>query len=414
MADGGGGGRRRRIAVLLLGLAAAAPAARAAPEEPAAAPALPAPRFVGPRLPGKERDDAWKRLGGTSEAAKAIEAGLDWLERHALPDGGWDADGFAARCAAEGTPCRGIGKGHHGEDAPCPFDDALSAFAALALLGNGHLPDPVGDARAKLLEKTLRRLRGAGDPWAAALATEAFAEAESLERKRRWADAAVGGAKRLLAARGEDGAWGYIASFRKGSDVPYTGFVATALVAARDAGAELPKDLGEGVDRWLNTLEEKDGKLAYLLDGRSYGYTPTTYNAFAAASIREVLRAGLSGPRHRTHLAFARARPPKWEISFREVDVPGRGRMKVQMGNLSEMDWWNGSVALFQRGGGEWTSWYAAARSALVGHQQKGGCARGSWDPEGLYEREVGGRILSTALAVLILEQPIRHRRLAE
>ena len=407
-----GSGRTRRLAAIALVLFAAAPAARAVAEGPAPAPALPAPRFVGPRLPGKDRDDAWKKHGGTPEAAKAIESGLDWLERHAVPDGGWDADGFPGRCPKEGTACKGVGKGHHGEDAPCPFDDALSAFAALALLGNGHLPDAAGDARARLLEKTLLRLRGAGDPWAAALATEAFAEAEALERKGRWTEAAVAGAKRLVAARGEDGAFGYIAQMRKGSDVPYTAFVAPALVAARDAGAELPKDLGEGVDRWLNTLEEKDGKLAYLLDGRSYGYTPTTYNAFAAASIREVLRAGLTGPRHRAHLGLVRSRPPKWEIAFKEVDVPGRGRMKVQMGSLSEMDWWNGSVALFQRGGSEWTPWYAAARSALVGHQQKNGCARGSWDPEGLYEREVGGRILSTALAVLILEQPVRHRRL--
>jgi hypothetical protein len=366
---------------------------------------------VGPRLPGKERDEAWKRHGGTADAAKAIEAGLDWLERHALPGGGWDADGFPERCPKDGKACSGVGKGHHGEDAPCPFDDALSAFAALALLGNGHLPDPEGGARERLLERTLRRLAGAGDPWAAALATEAFSEAEALERKGRWAGPAREGARRLLAARGPDGAWGYIAPMRKGSDVPYTAFVAGALVAARDAGVELPADLGPGVDRWLDTLEEKDGKLAYLLDGRSYGYTPTTYNAFAAAAIRERLRAGLDGPRHRAHLGLVRERKPRWEISFKEIDVPGRGRQKVQMGNLSEMDWWNGTTAMFQRGGADWTAWYAAARSALVGHQGKSGCARGSWEPLGLYEREVGGRILSTALGVLILEGPIRHRR---
>jgi hypothetical protein len=76
------------------------------------------------------------------------------------------------------------------------------------------------------------------------------------------------------------------------------------------------------------------------------------------------------------------------------------------------MDWWNGTVAMFQRGGQDWTGWFGSARGALVGHQEKSGCARGSWDPLGLYEREVGGRILSTALGVLILEEPIRHRRI--
>ncbi len=378
----------------------------------AAPPPLPAPRFVGPRLQGKDRDDALRRNGGGAETEKTVEAGLDWLERHALPEGGWDADGFPARCEAGTRKCDGIGKGHHGEDESCPFDDALSAFAVLAFLGHGVVPDAAGTPRARLLEKSLGRLEGTGDRWALALATEALAEAEAMERKGRWREAASAGAKALLAARQEDGAFGYIAPMRKGSDTPYTAFVATALVAARDAGVALPEDLGQGVDRFLASIEERKGKLAYLLDGRAYGYTPTSYNAHAAAAIREVLRAGLSGPRHALHLAHVRENPPKWEIGWREMDVPGRGKMKVQVGGLSEMNWWYGTLALFQRGGAEWDSWFGAAKTALLGHQRKEGCARGSWDPEGQYERAVGGRILSTALGVLILEEPVRHRRI--
>ena len=120
--------------------------------------------------------------------------------------------------------------------------------------------------------------------------------------------------------------------------------------------------------------------------------------------------AAADGPRHRAHMALARSRRPKWEITWKELDVPGRGKMKVQIGDLSELQWWFGTLAMFQRGGEDWIAWFAAARSALLGHQRKDGCARGSWDPEGEYERAVGGRVMSTALGVLILEEPVRHR----
>ncbi|MHC4923309.1 MAG: hypothetical protein ACYTG4_04435, partial [Planctomycetota bacterium] len=63
------------------------------------------------------------------------------------------------------------------------------------------------------------------------------------------------------------------------------------------------------------------------------------------------------------------------------------------------------------RGGGAWSKWWGRTKSALVPHQAKKGCRRGSWDPKGLYERKVGGRVFATALGVLMLEQPYRHRR---
>jgi len=409
---------RRRFPALLLLLLAASPAPPAAGEDPPppapakeeAPPALPAPLFVGPSA-AEEREEAFRRGGGSADAEKAVDAGLDWLERHARPGGGWDADGFPSRCAEEGEPCDGIGKGHHGEEAPCPFDGALSALAALAFLGHGHLPDREGDARARLLQGTLEGLAGAGDPWALALSTEAFAEAEARQRKGRWAEAAALGARALVDARGKDGGWGYIAGMRKGSDVPFTAFAATALAAARDAGQAPPADLAEGVDRFLDSLEEEKGKLAYLVDGRAYGYTPTAYNAHAAAAVREILGAGLRGARHRAHLSLVRGSRPRWEIAFRTLDVPGRGRLKVQIGGLSELNWFYGTLAMFQRGGSDWSAWYVAAKAALLPHQRREGCARGSWDPEGQYERIVGGRVLATALGVLILEEPGRHRR---
>lgn len=373
---------------------------------------LPEPRLLGERRE-PSRSKVLAREGGTRATERAVEAGLAWLARHQEDHGGWDADGFAARCDAErGDPCDGIGKGQHGEEVPCPFDGAISALATLAFLGHGHLPDDANDPYGPVVGRALRHLRdAAGGAWATPLAAQAFAEAEALERKGRWIDLAHGFAEQVLSRRQEDGAWGYAAPFRPGSDVPYTALCVQALAAAQDVGFELPPELTSEVDAFLDTLESKGGRLAYLLDGRKYGYTPTATNAHLAAAIRELLDVGRDGPRHRRHLALVQSKRPVWKIAFQDVPVEGRGTMKVQLGSLSMYQWWYGAIASFHRGGGSWSAWYRSAKSALLGHQRKSGCEEGAWDPIGTYERQTGGRVFSTALGVLILEQPYRHRR---
>jgi hypothetical protein len=392
--------------LLLLMLLPAGPA----PAEEEKAPALPEPRIVGPRR-GEAREAALKRFGGTAKTEKAVEAGLAWLARHQEPGGGWDADGFPERCEKDGPRCDGLGKGQHGEGIPCPFDGAISSLATLAFLGRGHLPDAEGGAYGEVVAKALRALEGVRDRWGLAVSTQAFAEAEAVERKGRWRDAAHRGARALLDLRQKDGAWGYAAPWRKGSDVPYTALVVQALVAARDAGFTLPDDLAAGVDRWLGTLEVDKGRLAYLLDGRKYGYTPTTSNAHCAAAIRELLEVGTGGKGHKSHMALVSRIKPLWKISFREVTVRGK-KHRIQVGHLSMYQWWYGTIATFQAGGSAWSGWFVKLKPALTKHQRKEHCARGSWDPVGTYEAQTGGRVFATALGVLMLTEPYRQRRL--
>jgi hypothetical protein len=400
------------VVALIVVVAACAEGAAEEPPSPVPAPApAAAPALLGPRrLP--EREKALRANLGTAKTEETVDLGLDWLARHRTPGGGFDADGFPARCAADGPRCEGVGKGQHGEAIPCPFDAAITALAALAFLGRGITPGEEGSPYGALLAEVLETLGSPADRWALALSTEAFAEAEALEGKGRFRERVERGVRALLEIRQPDGAFGYCAPWRKGSDVPFTALAVSALVAARDAGVAVPEDLGSRVDAFLTTLEEKEGKLAYLLDGRAFGYTPTTSNGHCALAIRALLRTGTDGARHRAHRALVVSEPPVWKIAFREVEVPGRGKVQAQIGNLSLYQWLYGTVGLFQEGGSAWSGWFGKLKTALVGHQKKDGCARGSWDPEGTYERQTGGRVFATAVAVLMLEQPYRHRRL--
>ena len=404
---------RRAAAILVL---AVIPATALATDETSGAEnTLPAPRLIGPRS-GEERATIGRKNGANSLTEKAMREGLDWLARHEEPDGGWDADGFGARCAEVGDesaePCDGIGKGQHGEPVPCPFDGSITALATLAFLGDGHLPGVADDPYTALVERNLELLRGASDAWSLPLATLCFAEAEAMQRTGRYRDAVNAGAAAILGRRQEDGAWGYAAPWRPGSDTPYSALCVQALAAARDAGAELPDDLGSGVQRWLATLEvDEKGRVAYLVNGRQYGYTPTTTNAHLTAAMRELLGVGLDSEAHRRSMALLATKRPAWKISFRTATVRGQ-ELEVQVGHLSMYQWWYGTIATHQAGGATWSSWWGKLKGALVGHQVDSGCAAGSWDPVGEYERLTGGRVFATALGVLMLQEPYRHLRM--
>ncbi|MCE9584108.1 MAG: hypothetical protein K8T20_16615 [Planctomycetes bacterium] len=396
---------RQALAALVATAALALPLFAQQPTEE-----LPKPKLVGPRT-GPEKDAALKKYGGTKETEAAVELGLDWLARHAEEGGGWKADTYNSHCAGD-RKCEGIAGGHHGEAVPHPYNDAQTGFCTLAFLGHGVLPNENGNAQEKLVFNSLKALQSPHSGWGLALACEALSEAEAMERKGRWKDAAHRLAQRLVDMRLEDGAWAYAGNMRGGSDTPYTAFCVQAIVASRDAGFETPSDLPVKIDAFLNSLEEnKGGRLAYLKDGRKYGYTPTRTNGHSGAAIRELLAVGTDSTRHKLHLGCVQGDIPSWSITWRTV----RGyKEKFQEGNLNLYQWYYGTIAAFHAGGSLWSSYFGAVKKELLAHQRKSdkdGCAKGSWNNEGTYEIDVGGRVFTTSLAILMLEQPYRQIR---
>jgi hypothetical protein len=376
---------------------------------PAQQPPEEKPRLIGPRLDEKAKAAALKKYGGTEKTEEAVRSGLDWLARHAEAGGGWKADKFPERCEGE-KKCEGIGGGHHGEKVPHSYNDAQTALATMAFLGAGVMPKADGTEQEKLVESSLKKLESPHSAWGMALACEALSEAEAMEGKGRWKASAHRLAQQIVDMRlKEDGCWAYAGGFRGGSDTPYTAFCVQALAASRDAGFEVPKDVPEKLDAFLNSLEEKKGKLAYLKEGRAYGYTPTRVNAHSAAAMRELMAVGTSGARHKLHLACVQGEIPVWKIEWQTV--PGYGDKKFQVGNLDVYMWYYGTIASFHAGGSLWTSYFGAVKKELLAKQRKDGCAKGSWNNEGTYDFDVGGRVFTTSLCTLMLEMPYRHVR---
>ncbi|MFH1267448.1 MAG: hypothetical protein ABIK89_17125, partial [Planctomycetota bacterium] len=66
--------------------------------------------------------------------------------------------------------------------------------------------------------------------------------------------------------------------------------------------------------------------------------------------------------------------------------------------------WYNCSLAMFQAGGDCWERWNKVVRDTILGLQEQEGCARGSWPPANSQWGDAGGRIYTTALAVLTLQ----------
>ena len=64
-------------------------------------------------------------------------------------------------------------------------------------------------------------------------------------------------------------------------------------------------------------------------------------------------------------------------------------------------------------GGDEWVRWHTRLRDDLIARQEIQGPAKGSWKPRtGAIHAKQGGRLLTTALAMLTLEVYYRYKPL--
>ena len=112
------------------------------------------------------------------------------------------------------------------------------------------------------------------------------------------------------------------------------------------------------------------------------------------------------------------------QFLFDQPDAPLVRKAARYLADFAERKWQDGAVdeaapdyylwyyctlGMFQSGGTRWDRWNNVVRNTIVGLQRHEGCRRGSWDPDSQWGTMGGGRIYTTAMAILTLEVYYRY-----
>lgn len=335
--------------------------------------------WTEPIMLGPGSDDHFElRVAGGGKAAcerTAIAAGLAWLRREQNHGGFWDSGGSHELTVA------------------------LTSVAAVAMLGDASTMR--GGAHSEPLRKAIAWLRQNQEPGGAfaastgphMLATLAMTEAYYLSNYKLLRKSARKAHWHLESLRAPDGGWRARLEDRE-SDPSLTLWGATLRHYQKHAGIAELEPLSTPTSRWLQS------PLATRI--------PTTGVLGTAPPQRR-----LSELAHdqRAANAFTRSwladtKPTDEELaSLRERERQWTNDPKHK---LSIFEWFCSSHALAQAGDAKSL---ARIGSKLSAAQVRDGDDAGSWQPIGVWG-EVGGRVWTTAMAVLTLEAPYRYAKI--
>ena len=336
--------------------------------------------------------------GGTPGSESAVESGLDWLAAHQHLEGSWRLHEYDQRCPP-GSRCKGVGYRN--------FTVGGTALATLAFLGAGYHHLGEGAERgqpgfhASTVDSALSFLRNSQNDdgsfgergvnmYNHAIATLAMTEAYGLthdSRLRRRIERAIAF---LISSQEPAGGWNYTPHARlERNDSSITGWVVMALHAARIVGISVPERTLQRARRFLARMTAIDGHV---------GYADTGQNAFrdslallpVGLFVEQLMGSACKDARSRAQVAELVSHPPRWS------ETPSLDRSLYYV--------YYGTLAMHFTGGDAWRSWNEALLLTLVPSQSQYGHERGSWDPISKWANKHGGRVYSTAVAVLCLE----------
>jgi hypothetical protein len=189
-----------------------------------------------------------------------------------------------------------------------------------------------------------------------------------------------------------DGGWRYNAEAREAGDTSVSGWQVFAIRAAHDAGMSANEACLKGIAKFFRVRATSSGRT---------GYQNLNVQTDATTGMGMLARQFVLGD-FRGEL-----------VSKGAAYLAGLAE-KIPPGHLPTGEdrdyylWYHCTLAMFAVGGEPWKRWNGAVRDAIIGLQRKSDCQRGSWDPDERWG-DPGGRIYSTALAVLALEVYYRY-----
>jgi len=357
-------------------------------------------------------------LGGTAESELAVHRGLGWLARHQKRDGHWGPDALHAgpdgRCKA-GDVCPNGGSEHR---------VGLTGLAVLAFQAGGHydfnnsdysgcvrygLDWLVAHQRADGCLLDPEHGTGACNMYEHGIASFALADACEMavslgrEPEDRYRQATQKAVQFIHYAQHADGGWRYTEDRNGVSDVSVAGWQILAMKAATLAGvSEVSQDCAARMETFFKRCEDKSGRTFYQPGYNLPSDAPTAIGMLVQQFI-------LERPNSPLVAAGANYLAQEAESSFKHARKTKKKQFAAAPGDF--YTYYYGTLAMFHAGGQPWKRWNDVVRDTLVDHQceEEEGCRRGSWDPTGRWSPE-GGRVYSTALAVLTLEVYYRYK----
>ena len=352
------------------------------------------------------RQRAMQGGGGGRGGEEAVERALVWLAYHQQDDGGWSLhfDDSCRLCTRSGT-------------SPTNRRTAATAMALLSFLGAGYsyqtenqyrsnvekgliflIQDPNGGIDGAAIQQDSLRMYSYG------LASMALCEAHAMNKV---SDPGLGRAAQeslLLIETAQDpdyGGWNYRpgqesrGEFRVGGDTSIFAWQLMALKSGKLGGLNVSQSVLYAAQDFLD--------LVALEGGRHYQYTPP-------GNWKEEL--GPDSPKTCTAIGLLMRMYLGWKPGDPFLDdgmeqlarwgpIPRTGEPNLYYAYYA-------TLALHHYGGEHWDSWNGELQEFLIRTQSRRGCESGSWYFGDRY-CDVGGRLLNTALAVMILETPYRY-----
>ncbi len=391
----------------------------------------------------------------TRESEDAVERGLDWLARHQLPDGGWSFDltveddhGRSSSCHCSNSTATSGGSAYlqrlH------PSRTAATAIALLPFLGSGYT-HVESSPYQKTVASGLRYLEyhatvkedgvdfrdgfiDDGASYVQALVVLTCCEAYEMTKDSNLKSLAEGGVRFIERSQLRDGGWRYSSigdsNFHDtvSGDLSVLGWQMLALHSGVSAGFSLSPSVAYRASSFLDLVMDDNG--------RSYRYRPETKEdvskRWGTTAVGVLMREYLgwtpsSDPDVKNELDRGAEQLAQWidladnhwQNARKSVQGERNNRRKIIYVRDGRVIYnlyfaYYAALALRSYGGRYWEEGYPKLRELLIATQTSSSvlslnhCEDGSWLFYDQYMND-GGRLLNTALAVLILETPYRY-----
>jgi hypothetical protein len=311
---------------------------------------------------------------------KATAKALQWLAAKQNQDGSWSDGGYA-------------------------HNTAVTAFALLAFMSQGHLPNagqygPEVAKGARFLISCSRPEDGylvggrGGNMYCHAMATLALAELWGSTRNDEIKPVLKKAVDLIIRCQSNEGGWRYSPQ-PYGADISITVMQVMALRAANNAGLKVPKETMDKALDYIDRCYNKGvGGFSYQQGGGAPGFART------AAGLCILFLT--EGDRKREG-ADVKENPNK---RFTQSEMP-KAIAYLKANSQSYMHYFYGHYyaahAMHRIGGQDWDEWYTKISKQLLSMQSQ---SDGSWTQ---VSRGEVGPVYQTSIAVIVLSVPANY-----